>query len=312
MLELQFGNQSVFEKVSLENEEIIANSLAMKTVVNEMVWINKSYLPTLIIGKSGSGKDLIARELFRTHSNKTHSFLKINVRTLSEKDVDDNLFNGRENPIKGFLEKYTGNTLFIKGFENLDFSTQLKLLRVLKSPDYKELEKSLEIRIICTAHTSLLDKIREGQFYEELFNQFRRHLLYIPDLRERVQDIPQLFHYYLSKNNFKGIVDLAVFDTLKHYSWKGNVTELKNLCERLAVASFGQESIRVSDLPLSIREFGELPLSVKYNPTINLEKLKNLYIRLAVEHFQCKKRAAKALGISVKTIYNKKMEGILV
>ena len=279
--------------------------------MNEMEWINKSYFPTLIIGKSSSGKELIARELFRTHSNKTHSFLKINIRTLSEQGIDESLFNNRENSIIGFLEKYAGNTLFIKGLENLDFSTQLKLLRVLKSPSYRELQKALEIRVICAAHTSLLEKIREGQFYEEFFNQFRRHLLYIPDLRERVQDIPQLFHYYLSKNNFKGTVDSAVLDTLKHYSWKGNVTELKNLCERLSVVCFAQKSIRVSDLPLSIRESGELPLFVKYNPKFNLEKIKNLYIRLAVEHFQCKKRAAEALGISVKTIYNKKMEGTL-
>lgn len=60
---------------------------------------------------------------------------------------------------------------------------------MLKNPDYRELQKVLDIRVICAAHTSLLEKIKEGQFYEEFFNQFRRHLLYIPDLRERVQDI---------------------------------------------------------------------------------------------------------------------------
>lgn len=107
-------------------------------------------------------------------------------------------------------------------------------------------------------------------------------------------------------------MDSGVLDTLKHYSWKGNIRELKNLCERLSVVCSGQKSIRVSDLHLNIRESGELPLFVKYNPKINLEKIKNLYIRLAVEHFQCKKRAVMALGISVKTIYNKKMEGTLV
>lgn len=111
MLELQFGNQSIFEKVSLENEKIIANSLAMRTVMSEMEWINKSYFPTLIIGKSGSGKELIAREIFRTHSNKTHSFLTINIRTLSEQGIEESLFNNRENSVIGFLEKYTGNTL---------------------------------------------------------------------------------------------------------------------------------------------------------------------------------------------------------
>ena len=91
-----------------------------------------------------------------------------------------------------------------------------------------------------------------------------------------------------------------------------NVRELKNLCERLAALISDKNNIEASDLPLNIREFGELPLFIKYNPKINLKKIKNLYIRLAVEHFQCKKTAARALGISVKTIYNKKIEGSFI
>ena len=79
MLELQSGNQSVFEKTYLENEEIISESSAMRTVTDEMEWINKSCLPCLDYRQIGSGKELIARDLFRTHSNKTHSFLKVNA-----------------------------------------------------------------------------------------------------------------------------------------------------------------------------------------------------------------------------------------
>ena len=309
MLELQFGNQFVFEERTLENEEIISESSSMKTILSEMEWINKNYFPTLIMGKTGSGKELIARELFRTHFNKTHSFLKVTVGVANASQVDEHLFDGKEYPVKDFLSKFVGNTVFIKGLENMNCSTQLKLLRVLKSSEYKALEKSLEIRLICTAHTDLLEKIKEDLFYEELFGQFSRHLLCVPDLRERIQDIPNLFYYYLSKNNFKGSVDPLVFNVLKNYPWRGNVAELKDLCDRLAAVSLNKESIKVADLPLNIRACGDLPLFIKYNPKVDLEKIKNWYIKLAIDHFQCKKRAAQALGISVKTIYNKKMEG---
>ena len=311
MLELQVGNQFFFEKAALKNEELFSESTAMQALKHEMEWINQTGSPVLILGKPGSGKELIARELFRNHSNQTHSFLKVDINSLNREEVSENLFDGYEHPVKGFLSKFTGNTLCVKGLENLDFSLQLKILRVLKSPELKALQESLKIRLLFTAHSDLLEKVKEGWFHEELFSYFSRHLLFVPELRERRGDIQKLFYYYLSQSGFKGAVEGKVFDVLRNYAWRRNVTELKELCLRLSSLCTGEESIVVSHLPLSIREARELPLTIKYNPKVKLEKIKNWYIKLAVDHFQCKKKAARALGISVKTIYNKEMEGFL-
>lgn len=311
MLEkLYHGNQMFFEQMaSVENEIIISESRAMQTILNEIRSINRSPLPTLILGKAGVGKELLAKELFHTYSNKTHSFFKVNASSLNLRQANEKLFNGNEHSIHGFLEKYAGNTLFIKEIDKLDVSLQLKLLKVLKSTDYKSLERVMEIRIICSAHTGLLEKTKDGQFCNELFSQLSRHLLFVPDLRERTQDIPKLIQYYLAKNRFTGDVEQKVLDILKNYNWKGNVMELKNLCVRLSAICSGQDCIRVSDLPLNIKESEGLPLYVKYNPKVSLEKIKNRYIKLAIDHFKCKRKAAEALGISVKTIYNKELEG---
>lgn len=307
---LYHGNQMFFEQMAaVENEIVISESKAMQTILNEIHSINSSPLPTLILGKAGVGKELLGRELFHTYSNKTHSFFKVNAGSLNTKQMNEELFNGKEHSSNGFLEKYAGNTLFIKEIDKMDVSLQLKLLKVLKSADYKALERVMEIRVICSAHISLLEKTKDGRFYNELFSQLSRHLLFVPDLNERLQDIPKLVKYYLSKNKFKGDVEGKVLDVLKNYNWKGNVEELKNLCVRLSAICSSQEIIRVSDLPSNIRESEGVSLYVKYNPKINLEKIKNRYIKLAVDHFKCKRKAAEALGISVKTIYNKELEG---
>ena len=308
--ELRHGNQLFFEQVApMETAMIISESKAMQTILHEMRSINKSPFPVLVLGNTGVGKELIAKELFHTYSNKTHSFLKVNAGSLNTKQANEELFNGHEFSVTGFLEKYAGNTLFIKGVDKLDVSLQLKLLKVLKSKEYKSLENLMEIRIICSAHISLLEKTKDGRFYNELFSQLSRHLLFVPDLRERTQDIPNLVRYYLTKNNFIGEVEQKVLDILKNYNWKENVRELKNLCVRLSAICSSQDCIRVSDLPLNIKESEGLSLYVKYNPKVSLEKIKNRYIKLAVDHFKCKRKAAEALGISVKTIYNKELEG---
>lgn len=308
MLNLQAGNQFFFEKSYLENETIVSKSQAMQAVLNDIQWLKDSNQPVLILGQAGSGKELLAREIFKKHINKTHSFLKVNLSGLSVQEMNESLFNSHaHHPGKGFLKKFSGNTVFLKGIESLDFSIQLKLLKCLKSSEYKALEKSLSIRLICAGSNDLPDKVKEGDFHEELFQHVSRHLVMVPDLRERTQDIPELVHYYLSKSNFNGDVDTQVLDVLKNYSWQRNVAELKQLCDRLSEACFGQESIKVSDLPLNIRESGGNFLFIKYNPHINLEKVKTWYIKLALDHFKCKKQAARALGISVKTIYNREM-----
>ena len=312
MFNLQAGNQFFFEKTYFANEIIISKSQAMQAVLRNIQWLKESSLPVLILGRAGSGKELLAREIFKKHINKTHSFLKVNAGALSTQEMNESLFGGHAHPVKGFLKKFSGNTVFIKDIENLSFSIQLKLLKCLKSPDYKVLEKALSIRLICSGSSDLPDKIKEGHFHEELFQHFSRHLLMVPNLREREQDIPELVRYYLLKNNFKGDVDTQALDVLKNYSWKGDVAELKQLCAQISDACSSQESIKASDLPLNIREFRGSPLFIKYNPQINLEKVKSWYIKLALDHFKCKKRAARALGISVKTIYNREVTDAVI
>lgn len=134
----------------------------------------------------------------------------------------------------------------------------------------------------------------------------------MPELSERREDIPDLFAHFLREEGFLGEADSEALQILQSANWSGQADELKSLAQKLCARSDGRGSIQASDLPSRLKELSEAaPDYIKYDPEVSLESLKNQYIKLALQHWQCKKRAAKALGISVKTIYNKETLGAL-
>ena len=206
---------------------------------------------------------------------------------------------------QSFLENFEGNFVFIKEIDSLSAPAQFKLLKILKSEEYRETEADGKIRLTASASADLPEKAANGLFCKELFNQFS--LCRIPDLKDRSKEIPRLVQFFLKRNHFKGNVEPEVLSALARCEWRGNVGELKKLCIRLSAVCSDKETIAFSDLPSEIKRpgAGGSEFLIRYSPAVNLQNLKTLYIKLAVKHFKCKKKAAAALGISVKTIYNK-------
>ncbi|MCY4512788.1 MAG: hypothetical protein OXB86_03785, partial [Bdellovibrionales bacterium] len=148
------------------------------------------------------------------------------------------------------------------------------------------------------------DKLSKREFSEKLFSILNKNLILLPTLRERIEDIPEFLHYFLERNRFTGHLSNQAIEHLKKHSWSGNIIELKNLCVRWSVLCKDRQ-ITEKDLPKNIQSPSELSYFIKYNPRIKLEAVINFYISQAVQHFQSKKEAGQALGISPKTIYNK-------
>ena len=206
---------------------------------------------------------------------------------------------------QSFLENFEGAFVFIKRIDSLTAPAQFKLLKILKSEEYRETEADGKIRLTASANADLPEKAEKGLFCQELFRQFS--LCRIPDLKDRSKEIPRLVRFFLKRNHFKGKAEPEALKALSRYEWRGNVGELKKVCVRLSAVCSDKESIALSDLPSKIKRpcNGGSEFLIQYSPSVNLQNLKNLYIKLAVDHFKCKKKAAAALGISVKTIYNK-------
>ncbi|MDE0091692.1 MAG: hypothetical protein OXN83_00210, partial [Oligoflexia bacterium] len=200
------------------------------------------------------------------------------------------------------------NTLFIKGLELWTAFLQNKMLSyLLNNANSAHLP-----RLIFYGTETLSSKVQEGSFSQDLFNLLSKNLLILPLLSERKEDIPLFVSLFNEKNGFKGRLSHSAFQFLKSHFWYGNIPELKNTCLQISILYAEKDIITEEDLSLIIKGNTFETTNIKYNPNISLEDMINRYIELSIEHFQSKRESAKALGISVKTIYNKIKSGAVV
>ncbi|CUS88883.1 Sigma-54 interaction domain-containing protein, partial [Candidatus Kryptonium thompsonii] len=188
-------------------------------------------------------------------------------------------FTGAISSRKGLFEEANGGTIFLDEIGDMSLAMQAKLLRVLEEKEIRAVgsdkPKKVDVRVIAATHKNLEKAVKEGTFREDLFYRLNVIPIYLPELRERVEDIPLLVEYFLKKYNEEAGRNVRIsreaLACMMKYSWPGNVRELENLIERLVVLSTGDE-IRVEDLPEHIRAckaediVEELTLGEKNNP----------------------------------------------
>ena len=298
-MKLQKGNQEYFEGNLFEIKKIIASSPVMKSILYKIRNLRPDCSPILILGENGTGKKFIAQTIFNFHPN-NQSLLSLKCYDLSSELAAFHLF-GNENH-DGLLKKSLGQTLFIEGIDALSLELQSRLLAFFKSVRGDHFLKNT--RLIVSAHSNLPVRLTKKEFSESLFSLLNKNLIFLPTLKERAEDISGLLDYFLTENGFKGRIGERAISQLKKYFWPGNIIELKNLCVRWALL-YKDRQVTNEELPEHIRASSELSYFIKYNPKINLETVIHFYIFQAVRHFQSKKEAGRALGISTKTIYNK-------
>ena len=315
-MSLQIGEQQVCfeEPISTiqddnKNKDVfIAESAVMKSIYKKIKDLAYESSSVLILGARGTGSKTVAQKIFKEnrYNNSSH-FIEMSCYGLACSFIDKKLF-GKNKHSTGLLSIGSGNTLFIKGIELWPPFLQNKVLSYLL--DNKN-SSSLP-RLICYGSELLSKKVQEGSFSQELFNLLGESLLILPLLSERKEDIPLFISLFNEKNGFKGRLDLGAFQMLKSHSWEGNIAEFKSACLQISILYVEKELVTKDDLSLILKTNLFETTNIKYNPSITLEDIVNRYIELSIEHFKSKNQSAKALGISVKTIYNKIKTGDVV
>lgn len=254
------------EEIKLENnhEKIIGQSHALKHVLYKVEQIASSDTTVLILGETGTGKELVARAIHNLSLRKNRALIKVNCATLPANLIESELFGHEKGSFTGSQSRHLGRfeiadgaTLFLDELGELPLELQAKLLRVLQDGEFERLGSShtikVDVRIIAATNRNLKEEVRKGTFREDLWYRLNVFPIIIPPLRDRLDDIPLLVAFYIKRiakrmgKNIE-IIPENIMDTLKGYHWPGNIRELENVLERAVINSPGAKLRLVDEL----------------------------------------------------------------
>jgi transcriptional regulator with GAF, ATPase, and Fis domain len=245
-----------------------ANS-KLKEVLELIQRIRSDDIPVLIIGETGSGKEIIARAIHTTGIRTENPFIAINCGALTETLLESELFGhekgsftGASSRRRGRFELANGGTIFLDEITETSPAFQAKLLRVLQEGFFERVggEESLQVdvRIIAASNRDIQELVENAQFRSDLFYRLNGFMIRIPALRERAEDIPLLADYFLKKYDYQPVEKFSsqVMEILRNYSWPGNVRELENVIRRAAIMAKSEKRqlIRLSDLTEELQQ----------------------------------------------------------
>ena len=308
-------------------EGIVGNSPAMLQILQTARRIAPSSLPILIQGESGVGKELLAQAIHNNSGRKNAKFVALNCAGLSETLLEDELFGhvkgaytGATTARPGRFEYANGGTIFLDEVGDMPASMQAKLLRVLENGEVVRVGSNepihVDVRVISATNTDLLKRVEERKFREDLYFRLAGAVLKIPPLRERREDIPLLVHYFIQKINEsrkdipKKITGISpdAMRILCSYDWPGNVRQLRNTIENMAILSGGGK-LTVEDIPPAIKgtelaqQSGTTVLALA---GISLSEAEKQLIANTLKMVNGNRtQAAKILGIGERTLYRK-------
>ena len=272
----------------------------------------------LIYGETGTGKELAARSVHDNSLRAEKPFVAINCGALPENLIESELFGhckgaftGAGEHRQGLFEVADGGTLFLDEIGELPKQTQASLLRVLESGEVKRVGESepfsVDVRIVAATHRDLAKMVAEGEFREDLMYRINTFEVKLPALRDRLDDIPALANHLLVRHRpeaarLPDAIDPQAIKQLQNHSWRGNIRELANVIERSAIIN-ERLPIVSDDLPSlsSVKIASADSFSGKSLREVEME---TIYATLD-EHDGNKTAAARQLGISLKTLYNK-------
>ena len=246
---------------------MLGTSAAMRRVFEMADRVAPSDATVLILGESGTGKDLLAQEIHTRSARSSKPFVAVNCAALPENLIESELFGyekgaftGAAQQRKGKFELASGGTIFLDEIGDMSPATQAKVLRALENRTVERLGGSraleVDVRVISATHRNLAEEIGAGRFREDLFYRLRVVTLELPALREHKEDLALLAGAFLeqlsSRHGRRVRLDDGAMEMLRRYDWPGNIRELRNALERAVVLSKG-ETIGVSDLPEEIR-----------------------------------------------------------
>lgn len=313
---------------SLENElllrhqfqNIVGKSKKMQEIYHLLEILSDVETTVLIAGKSGTGKELVARALHYGGRRALKPFITVNCGALAENLLESELFGhvkgaftGAISNKKGRFHAADGGTIMLDEIGDISPMIQLKLLRVIQEKEFERVGEvkpfKVDVRIIACTNKDLLQRVKKGQFREDLYYRLRVMELNIPSLNERSEDIPLLVNHFcklFSKQFNKKIMGASneAMNSLMNYSWPGNVRELKHVIERAFVLCSGN-IISQQHLPAEIVTQKRVDRRLYHHPKKNYAANREAIIYTLKRVKGNKSKAARLLGISRQTLYRR-------
>ncbi|HEY4235518.1 MAG TPA: sigma-54 dependent transcriptional regulator [Lacipirellulaceae bacterium] len=289
----------------------------VRTLVTKVAPTNST---VLILGETGTGKELVARAVHEQSPRAEMPFVAVNCGALPETLIESELFGHRKGSFTGadehrvgLFEVAHGGTIFLDEIGELPKTMQAKLLRVLESREIRRVGENksitVDVRVVCATHRDLQEMVAEGEFREDLVYRINTFEIYLPPLRDRIEDIAEIAAHLLNRFRPKvgpgPALTLDAIEALKSHVWPGNVRELANAIEHATILC-DNGPISSEHLPAQLGRRQLTGAAASRPGPISLRDLEMQAIYQALErHGGNKPRAADELGISLKTLYNK-------
>jgi two-component system NtrC family response regulator len=302
--------------------KLVGQSTSMQRVRDLISRVAPTSSNVLILGETGTGKELVARSVHDQSLRADMPFVAVNCGALPESLIESELFGHRKGAFTGaddhrvgLFEVAHGGTLFLDEIGELPLAMQSKLLRVLESGEIRRVGDNesftIDVRAICATHRHLDEMVGEGRFREDLMFRINTFEISLPPLRDRIDDIPELAAHLLSRLRFysggplNDAISREATEALKSHVWPGNVRELANVIEHATILC-DKPPILPQHLPDRFDQRRPRGWACKFDRPISLREMEMEAIYAALErHDGNKSRAAEELGISIKTLYNK-------
>jgi two-component system, NtrC family, response regulator AtoC len=296
---------------------LIGSSPAMQKVYDLISKVAPSDATVLINGETGTGKELVAQTIHALSRRRKEPFLPINCGAVSPNLIETELFGhergsftGADRMHKGYFERAHGGTLFLDEITEMPIELQVKLLRVLETSKVTRIGGSqsftIDVRVVAATNVRPEDAVAKGKLREDLLYRLNVFPIQLPHLRDRKEDVELLAQHFLQQLNKEHgshkQFSRTALQRMRTHTWPGSVRELKNVVHRAYILA--EEEVTLDSLPLGVEETPGSTLSVKVGTSI--AEIERRLILATLE--QCegdKKKAAKVLGVSVKTLYNR-------
>ncbi len=315
--EVKSLREEVHARYGLDN--IIGKSKAITQFFDMVKRIAKTQSTILIEGKSGTGKELVAKALHFHSKRNEMPFVAVNCSAIPETLVESELFGhtkgsftGAVSNHKGLFEEADGGTLFLDEVGEVPTSIQVKMLRALQEREIRRIggreNISIDVRVIAATNRNLEKMVKEGTFREDLFYRLNVISMLLPELRERSEDVILLADHFVQKFCGQNGVPMKkiskkALERLMEYRWPGNVRELENVIER-TVALSESEVIDVDDIPPTVNGGGGS--APRIGSDMSLDENERLYIESVLRRVGGHQiRASGVLGIDRRTLYRK-------
>jgi two-component system, NtrC family, response regulator len=299
-------------------EQIIGQSPLLQQTLAVARKVTASDTTVLLLGETGTGKELFARAIHAGSLRATRPFMALNCSALSKDLLESELFGHKAGAFtgaikdkRGLIEEAAGGTLFLDEIGEMPGVLQAKLLRVLETRQFFKVGSTqpteADVRVISATNRHLQAEVDEGQFREDLYYRLNVFTIELPPLRDRKKDIPMLASHFVKlfeakMNKSKLVISKEFVQLLERQPWKGNIRELRNVIERAVILSDGSE-LTWESLPVEFRQETAVGLPMS---AFDLASVEKLHIQRVLNYTKGNKvEAARLLNIGLTTVYRK-------